>query len=345
MSGASPDPGTRVLLARMPVEQRLQIRRLLRGVEGITVAGQVLGDLPLLDSVRTAQAQWLITDATQWSNGGPQGLDGTPLKGCIGLLPGTDTPHHWPPRPHWHLLPCPRDLSAESPDGTFCKLLCQTILGPDRRWPATATAAPAPAPGAPQAKGCKLLAVGASTGGPPALTLLLQGLRGRLDAPILITQHTTQGFTASLAQALTAASGIRTWEAEHGMPILPGHAYVAPSGRHLCVDAVGAGLVCRLDDGPPLHYCRPAVDAMLQSLAAVRHLSTLAVILTGMGHDGLVGCKALKAAGQTVWAQDQTSSVVWGMPGAVVKAGLCERVLPLERLADAVSRHLRGAPC
>ena len=182
-----------------------------------------------------------------------------------------------------------------------------------------------------------LLAVGSSTGGPQALFTLFGGLSRRLMQPIVVTQHMPPLFTRSLAEHLARLGHRPCVEAEDGMPLLPDRVHVAPGNRHLLVEAAGDRLVARIVDTPPVNSCRPSVDPMLRSAVEACRGRVLAVILTGMGRDGAAGARCVVEAGGAVLAQDEASSVVWGMPGAVVRDGLCHAVLPLDRLAAKVS--------
>jgi two-component system chemotaxis response regulator CheB len=131
-------------------------------------------------------------------------------------------------------------------------------------------------------------------------------------------------------------------EAQEGMPVLPGHVLVAPGDRHLLVRRVGTDVRATLGDGPPENSCRPAVDVLFRSAVATWGANTLGVVLTGMGADGRHGSEHITSAGGRVLAQDEGSSVVWGMPGAVVGAGLADEVLPLDAIADAILRRTRA---
>lgn len=185
-----------------------------------------------------------------------------------------------------------------------------------------------------------LLAIGCSTGGPNALTEIFRALGPEVSVPILVTQHMPPLFTRYLAQRLGDVSGIPVMEAVAGTPLTSGHVYVAPGDFHLTVVRKPNGIMLALDQGPPENSCRPAVDPMLRSVAAIFGSRTLAVILTGMGQDGLRGVTAVREAGGSVLVQDQASSVVWGMPGAVAQAGLADQVLPLSEMPAEITRRL-----
>lgn len=207
------------------------------------------------------------------------------------------------------------------------------------------TATPAGVAPAPGPARVKAIGVGSSTGGPNALAQSLSGwaVRGG-PQPIFITQHMPASFTAAIAQQVTIVSGRAAAEAEDGERVVPGRIYIAPGERHMTVAAAPRGPIVRLVDGPPVNYCRPAVDPMLVSLAAVYGAGALAVMLTGMGRDGCDGAGAIKAAGGRVIAQDQATSVVWGMPGAVVEAGFADMILPLHEIGAALADLANGGP-
>lgn len=189
----------------------------------------------------------------------------------------------------------------------------------------------------------KVLAIGSSTGGPQALAVLIKGLQPVLSKyPVLITQHMPATFTAILAEHLTKIAGFPAREGVDGEPVVAGRLYVAPGGRHMVVERSEAGPVIRLQDGPAVNFCKPAVDPMLQSLAAVYGGAVCSIILTGMGADGAHGVEVVTAAGGTALAQDEATSVVWGMPGAAAHTGQCSAVLPLDDIAPRVLRFLSG---
>jgi two-component system chemotaxis response regulator CheB len=182
--------------------------------------------------------------------------------------------------------------------------------------------------------------IGSSTGGPVALTSIIPGLPANLIAPILVVQHMPAVFTRMLAERLNERSSVGVWEATDGMEVEAGHVYIAPGGRHMAVrrDGVKVGIV--LGDGPPENSCKPAADVLFRSAAEVWGAATLALVLTGMGQDGLAGARAVVNAGGTAIVQDEASSVVWGMPGAIAKAGLAEAMVPLGNIANVLQRRV-----
>lgn len=181
----------------------------------------------------------------------------------------------------------------------------------------------------------KVLAIGSSTGGPQALLTLLKDI-GPLPIPVIITQHMINTFTAILARQIAAETGIRCEEGCEDMMLEPQRIFIAPGGRHMLFKRSGQGVAITLDDGPPENFCKPAVDVMLRGAVQAYGGDVMAVILTGMGKDGMLGCDKVAKAGGRVVVQDRDSSVVWGMPGAVANAGLASAILPLQGIARAV---------
>lgn len=176
----------------------------------------------------------------------------------------------------------------------------------------------------------KAIAIGSSTGGPQALMQILGAIKTNLpDIPIFITQHMPPTFTAILADHISKSSGKPCMEAKHGEVVRPGHIYIAPGDYHMVPHQEGGQVVLKLNQDPPVNYCRPSVDPMLTALAKIYGNNLLTLILTGMGHDGLDGCRAAVAAGGMVFAQDEASCVVYGMPKAVVDAKIAAAALPL----------------
>ncbi len=187
------------------------------------------------------------------------------------------------------------------------------------------------------------LLIGSSTGGPQALSTLIGEIDPAIErAPILITQHMPPTFTTVLAEHLSRISRRRAHEAEHGEAVTAGNIYVAPGGRHMRVAGGRDGPVIALGDDPPINFCKPAVEPLLSSAARVWGPRSLAVVLTGMGSDGARGAAEIVAAGGSVIAQDEATSVVWGMPRSVAQAGLCSAVLPLPQIGATINRLFSG---
>ncbi|MFI5895283.1 chemotaxis response regulator protein-glutamate methylesterase [Actinoplanes sp. NPDC051513] len=178
-----------------------------------------------------------------------------------------------------------------------------------------------------------ILAIGSSTGGPDALTKVLTGLPSDLPVPVVITQHMPPVFTRMFAERLDRSTPLHVVEATDGMDLTPGWAYIAPGDSHLVLHRRGTATLTQLSGAPPENSCRPAVDVMFRSVAALYGASAFATVLTGMGQDGRGGAKVLRDAGAEILAQDEATSVVWGMPGAVVGAGLADEILPLDRIS------------
>lgn len=218
--------------------------------------------------------------------------------------------------------------------------------GPEEQAAAAARPTPVPAPAPwtraapralPAAADAVVLAV--STGGPQALASLLPALPPRIPAPVLVVQHMPPLFTRILAERLASLGPNPVVEAAEGMPVEPGRVYLAPGGHHHMTVTPGTPPRIHLDDGPPENSCRPAADPLFRSAAEVWGRGLLAVVLTGMGRDGCAGAARVRERGGAVVVQDRSTSVVWGMPGAVVEAGLAELELPLEGLAGEIGRR------
>ncbi len=189
----------------------------------------------------------------------------------------------------------------------------------------------------------RVLVIGASTGGPQALNAIVAQIGGVLDqAPVLITQHMPPTFTAILAEHLARVANRPVREAQDGEQINAGTVYLAPGGWHMSVVRRDGAAVIALDDGPLVNFCKPAVDPLFSSAAEVWGQKVLGLVLTGMGSDGLRGSQAIAAAGGSILAQDEASSVVWGMPGQVAHAGVCSAVLPLSEIAPRLIRLFAG---
>ncbi len=188
----------------------------------------------------------------------------------------------------------------------------------------------------------QIVAIGSSTGGPQALFTLLAALPATMRLPICITQHMPATFTTILAEHITRTAKRPCAEGVDGQMIEAGRIYLAPGDNHMKIEQQGTQKVIRLNKEPPENFCRPAVDPMFRSLAAAYGPAVLGVVLTGMGSDGAKGGKVLVEAGGTVIAQDEASSVVWGMPGAAANAGICSAVLPIDKLSGEIVRLAGG---
>jgi two-component system chemotaxis response regulator CheB len=189
----------------------------------------------------------------------------------------------------------------------------------------------------------RVLLIGSSTGGPQALMSLVTEIGPVIDRfPVLITQHMPPTFTTILAEHLARSSRRPAREAVDGEIVKAGQIYLAPGGRHMRVVRHGADAAIALDDGPPVNFCKPAVDPLFTSAIDVWQGGILSVILTGMGSDGMRGGKDIVAAGGSVIAQDEATSVVWGMPGAAANAGICAAILPLNQIAPKLVRMFSG---
>ncbi len=188
----------------------------------------------------------------------------------------------------------------------------------------------------------EVLAIGSSTGGPQALFKIFEALKDTVKVPIFITQHMPATFTTILAEHIQRICGVKCAEGRNNERVAPNHIYLAPGEYHMMIERDNYGPFIRINQDPPENFCRPAVDPMFRSLAKLYGAKTLSVVLTGMGKDGRNGGQAIIDAGGTVIAQDENSSIVWGMPGAVSTAGLCSAVLPLNQIPSKISSLLKG---
>jgi len=237
---------------------------------------------------------------------------GHPLRS--GLLPG---------------LPASSRLASSSLASSSLALLVASSAGLAARPPVTLPAARR-----------QIVAIGVSTGGPTALMKLLPALPRDFPLPIVIVQHMPPIFTRQMAERLAAESALEVVEASAGMKVERGRVLIAPGDFHMRLQRAGQDTVVVLDQGERENSCRPAVDVLFRSVAALYGGQVLGIMLTGMGQDGLRGTEALKAKGAYIMAQDRATSVVWSMPGAVAEAGLANAVLPLDELAPAMLRQV-----
>lgn len=218
------------------------------------------------------------------------------------------------------------------------KALCGR--GADRGGPPVAP--PPPGPAVTRTGPVEVVAVAASTGGPNALAELFTGLPAGFPVPVVVVQHMPPMFTRLLAERLSARFPVKVEEGRSGESLRPAHAWIAPGDHHMVVVRDGPQARILVHQDTPENSCRPAADVLFRSVAQAFGPTALAVVLTGMGQDGLRGCEAIHEAGGQVIAQDEATSVVWGMPGFVARAGLADRVLPLEMIAPEVVRRVRA---
>ncbi len=226
------------------------------------------------------------------------------------------------------------------------KIKMANRISPDRRLAGSRQrlAVGAVSPGTAPRRGIpatRVVAMAASTGGPPALETVFSGLTAELPAAYVVVQHLPAGFTQSLARRLSLITDITVVQVEDGMLVEEGVAYLAPHGSHMRVAGVNAKRLT-LDDAPPLHGVRPSADPLLESVALNYGSSAVGVVLTGMGADGAAGLKLIRDAGGETIAQDEETSVVWGMPGAAVRSGAVSRTVPLDRVSTEIRRAVRG---
>lgn len=232
-----------------------------------------------------------------------------------------------------NLLPKIKALVVRSAMHTAVRSSSSAVVPAPRSKAAPQRPEPAPHP-------IRAVVLGSSTGGPEALSKVIAALTHAPTVPVLVVQHMPPVFTRQLAARLDRLGPARVVEAEAGTELEPGTIYIAPGDRHLEVQRHGGAVRTVLTDGPPVNYCRPSVDVLFGSAVRVYGGELLGVVLTGMGSDGRTGCQRLVDAGGTVVVQDEPTSVVWGMPGAVATAGLAHCVLPLTEVAPTIERVL-----
>jgi two-component system, chemotaxis family, protein-glutamate methylesterase/glutaminase len=187
----------------------------------------------------------------------------------------------------------------------------------------------------------EILAIGTSTGGPNALAQVIPAIPGDFPIPIVIVQHMPPIFTRMLAERLDKDSAISVHEGEPGKKLEPGHAWIAPGDYHMTLERRAAGVHLAMNQSAPENSCRPAVDVLFRSVAAAYGANTLAVVLTGMGSDGVLGSQAVREKGGRVYVQDEATSVVWGMPGQTAAAGFADNIFPLHNIAAQIDRNVR----
>lgn len=187
----------------------------------------------------------------------------------------------------------------------------------------------------------RILAIGSSTGGPAALGRVFADAKSAMaKVPVVLTQHMPPTFTTLLGEKLAKAAGLEGGEAIDGQVLKPGQLYLAPGGKHMRLKAKGDDVVVALDDGPPINHCRPAVDPLFETVADIYGSASLCAVLTGMGSDGALGAVKVADSGGTVLAQDEATSVVWGMPGATALAGACAALYPLSEIGSRLAAKI-----
>jgi two-component system chemotaxis response regulator CheB len=189
----------------------------------------------------------------------------------------------------------------------------------------------------------KLVVIGASTGGPKAVLSVMRDIPADVPATFLIVQHMPKGFTGSFAEHISWHSGIRAKEAESDDILGPGRAYVAPAGYHMCLEKRDAGVAIKLNQDAPVNFVRPSIDVTMHSAVGIFGQNIIGIILTGMGKDGLEGARRIKESGGRVIIQDEESSVVWGMPGSIARAGIADSIMPLQRIPHTLLKYIRAS--
>ena len=218
------------------------------------------------------------------------------------------------------------------------KAVAANRVGPSPSWDSSTSKFGGVGPPMPVSR-AGILAIGASTGGPRALSVMLEALPAAFPVPIVIVQHMSPLFTKSLAERLAATTPHACEEGRDGALLAAGTAWIAPGDRHMTVERSGPEVRLRLSSDPHENSCRPSVDPLLRSVASAYGAGALAVLLSGMGKDGLEGCRRVKEQRGAVLVQDHASSVVWGMPGAVARAGLADRILAIDEIAPEILRR------
>jgi two-component system chemotaxis response regulator CheB len=238
------------------------------------------------------------------------------------------------------------DYATKPTDGTGEQVIRQELLPKVKASVGSRRTSPAPAPAATpperRTRPPQVVAIGVSTGGPQALSRLFADLPAPLLVPMVLVQHMPPIFTRILAERLTTHSMVPVHEARDGDRLVPGQAWLAPGDFHMTVVRRNGALTVQLDQELPQNSCRPAVDVLFRSVADTFGRGALALVLTGMGQDGCLGAERIHSAGGAVWAQDEATSVVWGMPGAVVRAGLAEKVIPIEQMGRELTLRVMG---
>jgi two-component system, chemotaxis family, protein-glutamate methylesterase/glutaminase len=352
--GADETPVARVMICDDSAVIRTAIARILEADPAVRVVAKVANGRLAIDELRRTQVDVVVLDIEMPVLDGMSALplllradpDLRVIMASTLTTRGADIALRALRLGAADYVPKPTTIGTVS-DDSFRRELLEKVKGlarlrrrkaqPGRPAPLTALR------GAPIAP-ARLLAIGSSTGGPQALFTLVQGLGRGIRIPVVLTQHMPATFTPILAEHLTKLGGMHCAEAVDGEPLLNGRIYLAPGDRHLLVDNTRGAMRARVTTDPPENFCRPSVDPMLRTASLACGGRVLIAMLTGMGHDGLAGTRSVVDAGGAAIAQDEATSVVWGMPGAVAQAGLCHAVLPLPRIAPKLLEMLRVSP-
>jgi two-component system chemotaxis response regulator CheB len=351
-----PDESVRLLVVDDSALYRLTIRNVLRDTPGITIVGVAQDGLDALRKVEELEPDLLTLDIQMPDMDGIEVLREINRRGlrtkalmvssltARGAEATTDAllegAFDFILKPSGNAAEENRRLLQEALVGKIDAFRQAELGGTGRssRAPAIApekgASRPVPAPP------CRVVILGVSTGGPAALKKVLPALPADLRVPLLVVQHMPPGYTSALASRLDGLSALGVVEAEDGAVLRAGSIYIAPGGRQMKVERRDRRIIARITDDPPEHGCRPAVDYLLRSAVEVFRGGTLGVILTGMGRDGFEGCRLLKELGGHVFAQHPRGCAVYGMPKAIIDSDLADRVLPLGRVATAITAHL-----
>jgi two-component system, chemotaxis family, protein-glutamate methylesterase/glutaminase len=350
---ASATPVARVMVCDDSVVIRGAISRMLESDPGVRVVARVANGQAAIDELRRTPVDVLVLDIEMPVMDGMTALP-LLLKADPGLkivmastltTRGADIALRALRLGAADYVPKPSAVGTNSDEG-FRREILEKVKGLARlRWRATQPARPSAvitatrlAPAVPP----RLLAIGSSTGGPQALFTLIQGLGSSVGVPVVLTQHMPATFTPILADHITKLGGLPCAEAKDNETLAVNRIYLAPGDRHLLIEGGGGSMHAKLSCDPPENFCRPAVDPMLRTASTACDGRVLVAMLTGMGHDGLAGTRKVVEAGGAAVAQDEATSVVWGMPGAIAQAGLCHAVLPLPRIASKLLELLRN---
>jgi two-component system chemotaxis response regulator CheB len=369
-----PDNQLRVLIADDSISFRALLVRIFGGMQGVEVVGTAYTGRAAIDKAAALMPDLIILDIDMRDLSGAQLLQGLKAAAPESLViintslsaGSVDLAMNTPGIRAAELIERPSDPDEEAGRielSRRLKSIVQLIRArkhestsiedrdspalqrkPEKAEPERAGGREPDADDAPSQSGRKeAVAIAISTGGPAALNILVPSIPGTLKSPIFIVQHMPPGFTAMLANSLNKRSPLHVKEAESGEPVRPGMIYFAPGGRQMKVELhpVSRERVITITDAPPENFCRPSADYLFRSLAPVYGDKVLAIIMTGMGRDGVSGLSVLKKVNAHVIAQNETSSLVFGMAKIAIDAGLVDEVLPLGRIAGAIAVHAR----